>query len=427
MRTTDDLRDTLERHAGGLADHDVHVRPVAVRERIRVVRRRRQAVVGGAAAAVVVAAAALTASLGGGGAAPGPANGNRDLAGHRAPATMTALGYTYAFRTGTTGDGRARLHLDPSESPSLVSWATAGGDDRVTLRVEGEAPRTLETDDFGDFTFVAPRQGGTFTLTGKGEVALAAYDLTDAEVPGDTNAGVTFRDEEAGQRLVADAIGDPGDADVDVAMDLGAGPLPISYLCSGGPKGSWLHLSINGGSLVFGEGCDDPLFDPAGGGGVSTNLRKAEAGHVTLRMWVTDGEHGPVVEDPDLRIGVAAYAPAPTVVRLAGTAVTQLVEHDGHLWQLVDTQVNDPGAREVQVTGVRGQDTVVVMSFARTGRGVVRSLRDGEPGETTFAAGGSGSTRALIPAGDHSAGLRATGDGIRPDLQLGVARYVRAD
>ncbi|MFC4786081.1 hypothetical protein ACT8ZV_16500 [Nocardioides sp. MAHUQ-72] len=427
MNTMDDLRGTLERHAADLADHDLHVRPVAVRERIRVVRRRRRAVTGAAAAVVVVAATALTASLGGRDAEPQPAGPDRDLAGHVAPATMTSLGYTYAFVTGASGDGRVRLHLDPSESPSLVSWATAGDDDRVTLRVEGEAPRTLEADDFGDFTFVAPRQGGTFTLTGTGEVALAAYDLTDAEVAGDTHAGVTFRDDVAGQRLVGDAIGDPGDAEVDLATDLGAGPLPVSYLCSGGPKGAWVHISINGGGVLGGGGCDDSLFDPAGRGGFSTRLTEAEARDLDLRMWVTDGEHGPLVEDPDLRIGVAAYAPAPTSGRLAGSAVPQLVEYDGHLWRFVDAQANEPGSREVETSGVRGQDTVVVMSFARTGRGTIRSLRDGEPGEMMFAAGGAGSTQAFIPAGDHSAGLRAAGDGIRPDLELGLARYVRAD
>ena len=54
MSTLDDLRGTLDRHAAELTDHDVHTRPGAVRQRVRVVRRRR-AGAGGLAAAVVVA------------------------------------------------------------------------------------------------------------------------------------------------------------------------------------------------------------------------------------------------------------------------------------------------------------------------------------------------------------------------------------
>jgi hypothetical protein len=78
MSTTDDLRSTLDRHASELTDHDLHVRPVAVRERIRVVRRRRRATVAGVAAAVV-AAVALTVSLPGGRQVP---VADRTLAGH---------------------------------------------------------------------------------------------------------------------------------------------------------------------------------------------------------------------------------------------------------------------------------------------------------------------------------------------------------
>jgi len=55
MNTLDDLRTSLDRHASGLADPDLHARPVAVRERVRTVRRRRH-VAATAAAAVVVAA-----------------------------------------------------------------------------------------------------------------------------------------------------------------------------------------------------------------------------------------------------------------------------------------------------------------------------------------------------------------------------------
>ena len=422
MSTTDDLRSTLDRHASELTDHDVHVRPVAVRERIRVVRRRRRGAVGGLAA-VVVGAMALTLSLGGGQPAP---VADRTLAGHVAPETMSSLGYTYTFAQGRQGDGRVRLHLAPSDQPRLVSWATSGPDNEVRLRGVDASPRTVTTDDFGDFVLVPPQRDGTITVTGSGEVALATYDLSGA-APGDTEDGITFRDDVAGQRLLADEIGDPGEAELSFALSTDGGALPVSYLCSGGPGHAWLHISVNGGELVTGEGCDDPVFDPAGRGGVITYPDAVEGRSLHLRMWVTDGEKGDLVEDPDLRIALGAYAPAPAVTRLAGSPVPATTEHDGHLWRLVDTKAGAPGARELEVRGVDGQETLVEMNFARTGRGVIRTLEDGGPGGSMFAAGGAGSTVAVIPASGGSVGLRASGDALRPDVELGLARYVRAD
>ncbi|GAA2149749.1 hypothetical protein GCM10009844_29760 [Nocardioides koreensis] len=424
MSTMDDLRGTLDRHAAELTDHDVHVRPVAVRERIRVVRRRRRTAVGAVAASVVAAmAVTLTLPLAGDRKAP---VADRTLAGHEAPRTMSSLGYTFTFAEGREGEGRVRLRLAPSDGPRLVSWATSGPDDEVTLRGVDEGPRTVTTEDFGDFVRVPPRRAGTVSVTGEGAVALAVYDLSGA-APGDTSDGITFRDDVAGQRLLADAIGEPGEADLGFDLSTDGGALPISYLCSGGPGDAWLHISVNGGGAVSGSGCDDPLFDPAGNGGITTYPDAEEARALRVRMWVTHGQHGDVVEDPDLRIAVAAYAPAPSAGRLAGWPVPLTREYGGHLWRLVDTKAGAPGTRELTVRGVDGQETLVEMSFARTGRAVVRTLEDGRPGESTFSAGGSGSTEAVIPATGGTAGLRAGGDGLRPDLELGLATYVRAD
>ena len=422
MSTMDDLRSTLDRRAAALTDHDLHARPVAVRERIRVVRRRRRAAVGGLAA-VVVGATALTLSFGGGRQVP---VADRTLAGHVAPGTMRSLGYTYTFAQGRQGEGKVQLHLAASEQPSLVSWATSGPDDEVTLRGVGERPRTVTADDFGDFVFVPPRRGGTVTVTGEGVVAVAAYDLSGS-APGDTHDGITFRDDVAGQRLLADAIGDPGEADLSLDLSTGGGALPVSYMCSGGPNDAWLHFSINGRQAVFGNGCDDPIFDPVGSGRFTTYPDADEARSLRLRMWVTHGEKGDVVEDPDLRIAVGAYSPAPSVGRLAGSPVPATAEHDGHLWRLVDTKAGAAGAHELEVRGVTGQETLVEMRFAHAGSGVVETLEDGAPGGSRFSTGGSGSTVAVIPATGGSVGLRATGSGLRPGVVLGLATYVRVD
>ena len=94
----------------------------------------------------------------------------------------------------------------------------------------------------------------------------------------------------------------------------------------------------------LGSACDDPLFDPAGSGGVITYPDAAEARSLHVRMWVTHGKKGDVVEDPDLRIAVGAYAPAPSVTRLAGWPVPATTEYGGHLWRLVDTKAGAPGS-----------------------------------------------------------------------------------
>ena len=268
--------------------------------------------------------------------------------------------------------------------------------------------------------------GSTVTVTGQGVVALAAYDLTGA-APGDTKDGITFRDDVAGQRLLADAIGDPGEADVSLDLSTGGGALPVSYLCSGGPKDAWLHITVNGRGAVFGSGCDDSLFDPAGSGGFTSHSKAAEARSMHVRMWVTHGQKGDVVEDPDLRIAVGAYAPAPAVGRLAGWPVTATTEYDGHLWRLVDTKAGTPGDRELEVRGLPAQETLVKMSFDHTGPGMVRTLENGGLGTSMFSAGGSGSTEGVVPETGGSVGLRASGHRLRDDLELGLARYVRAD
>lgn len=422
MSSIDDLRSTLERHADGVADHDLHVRPVAVRERVRAVRRRRRSALAVGVVAVI-GAAALATSLEGPD-RPDPA-GPPTLAGHTAPATMASLGYTYAFAAGTEGDGRARLHLQPSGQPTLVSWATAG-DDEVTLRVEGEKPRLVTADDFGDFTFLAPGDGATVTVTGTGEVALAAYTLTDPPPPGDTRDGITFRDEAVGQRLLTDVIGDPGDADLGLSVDLGRGPLSVSTLCSGGPRGSWVHVSVDNGDTVSGQGCDDPLFDPAARGGFTPYPDTAGRGNVDLRIWVTAGEDGPVVDDPDVRLAVGAYSPAPTVRRLAGSSLTSTEEYDGHTWRLVDVTSSDPGDRELVVATVDGGDTLVRLCFTGTGTGAVQVITNGRPSGSSFGSDAGGSTLELLQAARGTLGLRV-GDDVPPGVELGLARYVRVD
>ncbi len=420
MNTLDDLRGTLDRQASGLDDPALRDRPGAVRGRVRVARRRRQAGVAGALALVLATAGVSALGLRGDGSA------DRQFAGATAPASMRSLGYAFDFARGVEGEARARLRLDRSEQPRLVSWATAGADDQVTLRVAGQDPRTLRGDDFGDFLFLAPGTRGAVTLRGRGDVALAVYDLRDVAPKGYTRDGITFRDDVGGQRLLGAVIGAAGEAETSLRVTAEPGQLPVSYLCSAGPEGSYLHLSVNGGEVVFGGGCDDATFDPAAAGGFSSRLGAGEADDVRLRMWVTQGRDGDLVRDADVRIGIGAYAPAPSVGTLAGTPLTSRIEYEGHRWRLGDWKSSEGGRRDLEVAGLPGRETLVVMSFAHLRSGTVRTLENGARASSTFATGGAGSTLAVVPVGGGTVGLRATGD-VGPRLGLGLARYVRAD
>ena len=204
-----------------------------------------------------------------------------------------------------------------------------------------------------------------------------------AAAPGDTTrTGSPSASDVAGQRLLADAIGDPGRRISASTCRPTAAALPVSYLCSGGPKDAWLHISVNGGGAVFGGGCDDSTLRPGRPRRRSpATAEAAEARSMHVRMWVTHGQKGDMVEDPDLRhrrrrVRPGARGEPPG--GLAGHRRRPSTTVTSGAWWTPRRRRRAPASSRCAASP--GQETLVEMSFARTGPGVVRTLEDGGPG-----------------------------------------------
>lgn len=417
MSTIHDLREALDRHAEDLVDTGLPGRVGAVHQSVRVARRRRAATVA-AAAVVALGSTVAVAGLGDGpGATPQPAT---ELGGHVVPAQLTSLGYTYAYAGGVDGAAQASLRLSESDQPRLVSWASS--DEVVKLAGPHQEVWTSSATDFEDFTFVPAGDTPTFTAYGE-DAALAVYDLTDAAPAGVTRAGVTFRQQVAGRPLLGAAIADSGAAQVSADLDgaAGTGQLSLAVLCTGGGSGVWTHVSLNGvDNASFGPGCTDSTFDP--GAVPAIGRAMPPGGAHSVRLWVTDGEDGPLVDDPDIRIGVAAYGPAESSTTAAGLPVPSLLEADGHTWQLLDVRAAARGERQVTVTAP-GQDVVAtayvsgmpVMSYASV-------LRDHRVA-SRFSAGREVVQQLGILRDGSSPTTVRLGGTLRPDARLAVALY----
>lgn len=428
MSTLDDLRRTLDRHAGDLADRpgtDAVGRSAAVHGRVRAVRRRRRGAL--AVAAAVVAGTVVTGVLGGGG-APEPAGPDRRLGEVTAPATIESLGWTYEFLDGASGPSSATLRLEPTDRPLLVSWATESETARLQLLLGGSTRRAWSStgDPFDDFTVVPAGQSARITVRGQ-DAALALYGLGDAAPEGHTHAGVTFREQTAEAIHLASTIGTPGAAEVELALPRPEGPLRLSYFCAGAASG-YQHLSVNGERVMFGRGCDESTFDPAGQGaltlgpGGSTDL----ADPVRLRMWVTDGRRGPLVEDPAVQLGLGAYSEREPGARLLGYRVPAVRELDGHRWQLVRTERTPPGVHSISAETSRGVPTIAQMYWRRAGDAPVRGVVDGRATGSLFVSGSGGTTVDDWFVNDGSpVGARVRGPA--PRVELALAVYERID
>lgn len=418
MNTLRDLRATLDQHAHLTDDADQLglARVAAVRGRARRVRQRRAGtVVVGAVLAVV--GIVLVPSLGGDRTPPVAA----------APDTMTSLGWTYEQASTVSGRDRVTVRLPASDTPRLVSWGTAGAGQQVQVRTDGEVPRPSGAADWEDFAWIHPGGSQRVVLAPAdgGELEVAVYELTDDAPEGVTVDGITYRERVGGERLLDAQIGQPGQDEVSVTYTVPAGNTRWAWWCTGGARDAWIHLDLGPeiGEFVSGPGCDDPTFDPGGVGGSSgPHGRTGETLSATL--YLTDGQDGPRLDvDDDVRLGLGAYAVETPRTRVGGLEVPELVEHEGHLWELDGVDAARPGVTELDHTNSGGETQLVQAMSARAGRGLVDVDFPGPDGRIRL--GGGGSTSGYLPPGDR---VRITAKGGVPDrVRLAAASYGRVD
>lgn len=399
MNTLQDLRATLDQHAAEVGDDLTSARVAAVHGRARVVRRRRAAGVGAAAVLAVVVATAVAL---GPRPAPGPA---------AAPESLTALGWRYQLDdTASSGSDRVVLELPASDLPRLVSWSTRGPDQAVVVRWSDRRAAS-EVADYGDFVQVPRGFEGAVSVSGPEGLALASYVVDASVSPEGVGDGLTtFREDVAGIDLLGAAAGEAGQASVAVDLRPGRGMVWLGYYCEGLPAGARMHVGWVGerGDLVFG-GCDSgDSFDPGGSVGIGLPPGRWADEDATLRLWVTrDGRPVEDGEVPGLRLGLGAYTDSspPTVV--AGIGLRDRIEHEGHVWALVDVAVG--GAGEVPRIETPADGTFLVTEAVR-GRGTVRYAItvDGRraEGDTIFAGGGGGGGDRVSIAPGSVASLR---------------------
>lgn len=351
MNTLQELRETLGREAASVHGESSVARVAAVRGRARSVRRRRTA--GGVVAAALMVGGIGTLALLPGSPDRGPEPADLPVVdGHTARASIESLRSTYAFDEVHTGTDRVRVELPASNEPRLVSWA---GEGPLTVRSDyTDADRSGAAADFSDHTLVPPGDEHAVTVGGRGEIAVAVYDLQE-RAPGDYRDGVAFPDVVDGTIRVDSVIGDPGQTDLTVETTMPERTLALRDVCSTTvDRGLEVHVSVDGEDTFSSECGPGAVGGIVSGGTVGTPQRDAfpAAGEpVTLRVWVTAATRGLRTPDraigssaaPDLRLALAAYEVAEPAAAVPGWEVPPTVERDGHVWAYVEHTTRDGG------------------------------------------------------------------------------------
>ncbi|GAA5145148.1 hypothetical protein GCM10023340_13980 [Nocardioides marinquilinus] len=418
MTGIDELRATLQSHAPQVPDHETQQRVGAVHRRVAVVRRRRRAAAVAAVAAVVAVSGAVVLRPGSG--EPEPAS----LVGVTAPDTMTSLGYTYDRGDLVEGqDGSVRLRLEASDVPRLVSWATSGDDQVVTVSGLGSDPLTYSADDLTDWVYVEPGVSGSVRVEAReGDPGLAVYSLSpSASRPdGYTRDGVTYREQVADTRLLDAEVGDLGQAEL--SLDPGtAARARLVMSCEGAPRGTWIR-AVGSDGPVGGTECGGDLpVDAAATGSWWTLDSAALEGSVRVVVQTSYRDSTPV-RAPGLRVGAALYTDSGGA---GNRADETLVEDGGHLWRRVARFDAEAGASRLPTTAPEGDGPFL---FWAGGDAEVGTLAVGIGDERVSGAliGSGGETSTLVDAGERVT-LTVRGGQATADRGVWISYYELAD
>lgn len=401
MNTLDDLRNTLNREAGA-APRGEHAELARVARRKARQHQQRQRAAAAFVAVAAIGTAGVVASL------PNRSTDTpvaQQVFGIDVPQSKNSLGWTYDLADVTTaeGDGRVEVRIPSSDTPTLVSWATRGGDDAVTVQVPGEVPYESSAADFADFVWVSPGTRGAVTVEGADPgLAVAVYSLDEDETPagvGDGD-GPFFRQHVAGRTLLSAAVGDRGETRLEVEVDVPADKDPrigLAHSCFDAPQGTQVHVGVAGedGSMVWGA-CQGDEFDA--GGSISSSFEKGEfAGQtVTFQMWLTRDDVELTADDArEARIGLGVYLVNESSVTAAGQQFDEVMESRGRTWQLAEHVTGKP--TELRLDIPRDGGTYMVAGSS-DGKATYRVLADGELLDEVVNMGGSGAFgEVLLP------------------------------
>lgn len=433
MNTVDDLRTTLRAHADATEVDTTTVRAKGIHDRIRTVQRRRRSATIALAAVAVVAAGSMALLPRDQQISP-----SDQVGGHEAPPSMISLGSTYTFAQGVAGDDRARLELKASTHDRLLSWASGAGDARLelpfTIGSDNETTINGGSGDFDDFHLIPAGTEGPVIVTGTGSMALGVYDLSEP-APGVGDADARFRDEVAGSPLLAAAIGDQGQRQIDLTFTMPEGRIRVVSRCSTTTEDRYFTIDVAGAGLTS-EDCqsDGGLSgDLSEGGWVTTSeLRSADGSRigpgdeVSLRASVVDGLQDGIAADlGDGRIAVAVYAESPAAERVGSYDLSRLVERDGHLWRLRTVQRGGVGAFSF-IAEVSAEDhPVLTYIVADRVSGRVRTVLDGKDVGGLMGSGGAQDGPIVWPGDNPEVGVVATRN--NPRAILAIAEYERVD
>ncbi len=430
MTELNELREALSERAAQVSESGAATRPGQIRQRVRVVRRRRRAV-GAGSAAVLLAVVAGVALLPDASRNPTPDVAN-SLVGVTPPSEMTSLGYSFTLQRGVEGEtDTAILDVAPSGERRLISWATEGENDTVTVS-DGVSNERLvyQSSDFSDFVLIPEGGSGRIEVTSAdgSRVGLASYSIDlDSPPPGVSKDGVTFRDEVAGKRLLAAEIGDLGVTELTLETTSRGPQTGTAVFCAGAPRGAFLHVDRGDAQYIGDEACTGraPVdVDP----GVTTPTRAGQAWKV--RIYLTDGEDGPVIDAAGARIGVAAY----DVPQSAGPAPwdatsTGLIEYGGHVYRQTEILEVPDGRQRARVPLPETETPTLVFGYAKARSGMTRFSLQGELKVQRFELGASGGVSGIGLGLFSGPDVAVTVSRVGADANAGaaVAIYERVD